>query len=527
MKCVLDRYACNLTPSSRQLAIIVAALIVASLAGCLKKPSQQEIDSEVFGVVVSNGKPVPNATVRWKGTPHSTTTNADGQYRLPLSQIPDDSESRVVTASAEGFFISGCRNWETSPSKIELVPIPSKDNEAYEWVDPTPDDGSPGNCANCHAEIFDQWSSGSHSDSVTDFHFLDLYAGTTQHQQPPSNATWSLLRDRPDGAGVCTSCHAPSAPLDQLAVGDIRDVQGVAKYGVHCDFCHKVAAVTTENVGITHGRFAMDLLRPEHDQLFFGPLDDIDRGEDVYAAHFSKSEFCAACHEGTIFGVHVYGTYSEWQESPAKKNGKQCQDCHMKPDGAMTNVAPNSGGIERDPSTLASHQLFPNGKAAMLKNCLEVDVSFHRKPKGDEAVVTITASNVGHRVPTGFVDRHVILLVDALDAQNSPVAIASGPRLPDSCGSLAGQPGRLFAKQLFDDTGNAPIPFWQEVFNITDTRLVPEVPNTTSFDLPPDAESLRVRVIYRRFWEMVEKEKGWPDGAIIVYDQLHRVFGNL
>ena len=31
----------------------------------------------------------------------------------------------------------------------------------------------------------------------------------------------------------------------------------------------------------------------------------VDRGEDVYSPLYSQSRYCAACHEGTVFGVHV------------------------------------------------------------------------------------------------------------------------------------------------------------------------------------------------------------------------------
>ena len=72
--------------------------------------------------------------------------------------------------------------------------------------------------------------------------------------------------------------------------------------------------------------------------------------------------------------MHVYGTYSEWLNSPAATQGKQCQDCHMTPTGKMTNIAPGQGGIERDPKTLASHVMFAGSQADMLKQSLKVKV---------------------------------------------------------------------------------------------------------------------------------------------------------
>ena len=491
--------------------------ILVLLCGCSKQQS-------FTGIVEHEGQPVAGATVRVKGTAISTTSDRMGSFELPVDSL---NETTTITASAAGYFIGSCEvGSQNAEANIVLVALPERDFEAYEWVDPTPDADAPERCGNCHAEIFDQWSSGAHASSANGFHFLDLYAGTNQRGAKAGGAadhSWNMLRDRPEGAGVCNSCHAPSAALEDLAIGDIRDIRGVPEHGVHCDFCHKVQSVSTDNIGLTHGRFGMKLLRPKHGQLFFGPLDDVDRGEDAHGAHMLKSEYCAACHEGTVFGVHVYGTYSEWLKSPARRDGKQCQDCHMKPDGVMTNIAPDHGGIERDPMTLPSHQLFPGGKSAMLMESLRVQLACDERADTKSVAVTVTAKDVGHRVPTGFVDRHVILVVEGVDKDDRPIRPVSGPILSDMCGSLAGIPGKLFAKQLRGESGRAPVPFWAEVFDVQDTRLFPEQPDRTEFQFPRKLEAVRVRVIYRRFWESVEKEKGWPNGAIIVYDQVHPV----
>ena len=128
-----------------------------------------------------------------------------------------------------------------------------------------------------------------------------------------------------------------------------------------------------------------------------------------YSPLYKESRYCASCHEGVLFGVHVYGTYSEWLESPARRQGQQCQSCHMTPTGKLTNIAPGKGGIERDPKTLASHD-FPGGQAEMLRRCLKLSVRVRRVEQGVRAEVEVTAENVGHRVPTGFIDRNLLLI---------------------------------------------------------------------------------------------------------------------
>ena len=193
-------------------------------------------------------------------------------------------------------------------------------------------------------------------------HFRNLYDCTDWHC---GRAGWGLLAEHPDGAGVCSSCHAPAVRDDDPAVFDLRKLEGVARLGVHCDYCHKVAGPGDGQLGLAHGRFYLRLLRPRSGQLFFGPLDDVDRGEDSFSPFQRDSRFCASCHEGVVFGVPVYTTYSEWLQSPARRRGQQCQDCHMAPTGRLTNFAPGHGGLDRDPATLANHRFFDGGLDAL------------------------------------------------------------------------------------------------------------------------------------------------------------------
>src|SRR5207244_3382643 len=153
------------------------------------------------------------------------------------------------------------------------------------------------------------------------------------------------------------------------------------------------------------------LLRPREGQLFFGPLDDVDRGEDAYSPLYRDSRYCASCHEGVVFGVHVYSTYSEWQDSPARRQGLHCQSCHMAPTGRLTNLAPGHGGIDRDPRTLGNHRFFRGSQAQMLRACVRVATSLRRERGEVRAEVCVRAEGVGHRVPTGFIDRHLLLVV--------------------------------------------------------------------------------------------------------------------
>ena len=222
--------------------------------------------------------------------------------------------------------------------------------------------------------------------------------------------------------------------------------------------------------------------------MFFGPLDDATRGDDSYSPLYRDSRYCASCHEGVVFGVHVYSTYSEWRDSPAFRQGKQCQDCHTTPTGRMTNLAPGRGGVERDPKTLGNHLFFDGGREEMLRGCLRATADCRRVDSGVRATVRLAVEGSGHRVPTGFIDRHLILTVEGEDAAGKPVAVRDGPRLPPAAGKeWAGRAGKLYAKLLHDFDGHSPAPFWQADPDATDTRLEPGRTDETTYDFPSEA----------------------------------------
>jgi Cytochrome c554 and c-prime len=493
----------------------LALVLLLGLLGLLLWRAAAPLPAEpegIAGEVRDAGGPVAGARVRLKGTERTALTGADGRFHLP----GPFSRSDRVTAWKDGSLIAGAPA-DRRPLTLTLAPLPQDDCERYGWVDPSPDPAGRHNCANCHGEIYREWSAGGHARSVSSRRFRNLYDGTDWHGNP--NAGWSLLAEHPDGAGVCTACHAPTVPFDDPGYYDLRQVRGVAAQGVHCDYCHKVAGTSGEP-GLTHGRFGLKLLRPAEGQLFFGPLDDVDRGEDAHSPLYRHSRYCASCHEGTVFGVPVYTTYSEWLASPARREGKHCQTCHMAPTGRLTNIAPGKGGIDRDPATLGNHRFFAGSQEDMLRRCLHLTATPVPDGDGVRLNVEVRAEDVGHRVPTGFVDHHLLLAVEAVDAAGNRVAAHGGPVLPDVAGKeLAGQPGRLYARLLKDFDGKSPAPFWRADPDAEDTRLVPGQPDRVRFVFPSQSRRFRVRLLYRRFWQEVAEVKGWPDNEVVVQEQ--------
>ncbi|HVS39525.1 MAG TPA: multiheme c-type cytochrome [Gemmataceae bacterium] len=503
--------------------LLVVALVAASaLAGCQRSPTPPIAApvapppvAESAGRVLDGEDPLIGATVRLQATTHTATTGADGGFRLPAGV-----RAAHVTAWKEGYFI-GFAAPDAAPLDVRLKRLPTGDDPNYQWIDSGAGADGQG-CAKCHDAIYKEWSLSAHSRSATGKHFRNLYDGTNWSGKP--GVGWSLRDENPTGLAVCTSCHAPAVGENDPAQYDLADLKGTAAQGVHCDYCHKIAGVRDGKLGLTHGRFNLHLLRSQKEQVFLGPLDDATRGEDAYSPLYHDSRYCASCHEGVVFGVHVYSTFSEWRDSPAFRKGQQCQDCHMKPTGRMTNLAPGAGGVERDPRTLANHRLYDGNLEEMLRGCMRAAVECRRDAQGVRATVDLTAEGSGHRVPTGFIDRHLILTVDGEDAAGRPVAARDGPRLPPAAGKEhSGQAGKLYAKLLHDFDGHSPAPFWRADPDATDTRLQPNQADETAYTFPPTVQRVHVRVLYRRFWEEVARTKHWPDQDIVVLDETAEV----
>jgi len=272
-----------------------------------RAPMSAELASEapLAGRVLAGGQAVVGARVRVQGQAHSTLTDEQGRFKLPR---PRTVSQVSLTASKPAYFI-GAATLPSTPetpaalAEIHLQPLPAEDCERYEWVDPTPDAASPKRCGNCHREIYDEWKLSGHAAAANNRRLLNLYDGRDWQGLPDRG--WGLLAEHPHGAGVCTSCHAPTVEPDDPAFDDLRQVSGVAAQGVHCDLCHKIRDVSIEHVGLAHGRFGIEWLRPAEGQIFFGPLDDVARGDDVHSPLQSQSRYCASCHEGIVFGVPV------------------------------------------------------------------------------------------------------------------------------------------------------------------------------------------------------------------------------
>lgn len=488
-------------------SILVYLVLIGSLNYFLQFGMIKSLDVEVK---VSNlDGAIQSAIITFENRKVEFVSNKNGLTFVPRSLIGAE-----VSVAAVGHFIAHGRI-KNNNNQIFLNKVEPLDSNKYLWVHPFEGEQ---NCNTCHAAIVNEWKHSGHAQSSVGYRFLEMIGEKKNDGKPVQG--WSLSRDLPEGKTVCVSCHAPGVGAGQAGLENIEEVVGVDRLGVHCDFCHKVGGIKQKEVGLAHGRDLLELYRPEKGQVFFGPMKNAKRNDNSFTPVFQQSVFCASCHEGTMFGIHAYTTFSEWKKSPAAAQGLQCQACHMKPDGKMENIAPGKGGIKRNPMELASHQLMPGGLKLMLQSSISHQEEIIRSEKDTLVRVRIKAINVGHKIPTGYIDRHLILELRATGGGKEILPL-EGDLIPIWADvDLAGNAGVVFARPLLDHGKKQLQPFWLASEDLIDTRLEPEVTREHIWKFPKELESLKVQMIYRPFWKEQQKIKKWSNQDLLIFESI-------
>jgi len=564
----------------------IALLLLAAIVSCEKgapppftpsqpftpPPTTSPESPAVRGMVIdSEGAPVTGATVRVQATTKATITDEKGRFILSGLK-----EGTGITLSAwkEGYYCAKVEGLTPLASDITFTMrlVQTNDNPNYQWISPT----GGNSCYSCKPGVTQVWlDNDAHGKSAVNPRFLTMYNGTDVNgrRSPPTRYTENRdygpipLRpdlsqpyfgpgyklDFPNTAGNCADCHTPGRAIDDPYGIDPNTVSGVNAFGVHCDYCHKVAAVklnpeTALPYPNMPGVLSQDIRRPFPEdqnryQIFFGSFDDDNVPmEDTYLPLIKQSQFCAACHYGVFWGAVVYNSFGEWLDSPYSNpdSGKTCQQCHMPVPTLLngqplTNVAPAKGGVERDPMSLPAHTFPGASSASLLQNAVTLSVSARRE--GEQIVVEVRIVNdkTGHHVPTDSPLRQMILLVEAKGIDGAALTQRDGPTIPDwggvgdpSRGYYAGLPGKVFAKILTELwTEISPTgAYWNPTSILSDNRIPAfgTDASTYTFGAPADGKStIHVTLLYRRAFKELMDQKGWDVGDILMEQETVQV----
>jgi len=521
----------------------------------------------VFGLVRDQDGPVAGATVRVQGTANATSSDAEGRFVLAgLTR----GAPITVSAWAAGFYCAKVAN-VTPPEHgvvLTLRRYQTNDNPNYRWIAPTGE----GSCASCKAAVTQVWlEADAHGKAAQNPRFLTMYRGTDVYGNQSPLTRYTVHRDYgrvplppdptkpyygpgykldfPMTSGNCATCHTPGAAIEEPYGTDPTLVSGADAFGVHCDFCHKVADVRVRLGGLplpnVTGVLSMDIRRPfpedpQRYQLFFGTFDDDNvPEEDTSLPLLGESRFCAPCHAASFWGVPIYDSYGEWLRSPYSDpdTGKTCQQCHMPAPTmlngvALTNVAPGKGGIERDPMTIHAHTFPGAASRELLANAVTMRTTASLANDRLVVIVTVINDKTGHHVPSDSPLRHAILLVESMTEQGSPLTLLEGETVPawggegdPRQGNYAGLPGKAFAKILQESwTGVTPTgAYWNLTRIVSDNRIAAFASDTSTYVFAaPNRGLARVRVtlLLRRAFKVLMDQKGWSDPDIVMaFDQ--------
>ena len=445
--------------------------------------SQNTQASLILGRVTDeSGEPIETAHVKIKGEDEEYLTDTQGYF-----SILDRSKKAMITAWKEGYYIGTA---SIKKPQIQLRRLP-KDNPNYQFIHPSKHPDVSKRCINCHKKTVEVWEQHNHSKGIKNPVFLALKKAFEQ--------------DYPHSQGSCNSCHAP------------KSAQAVS-----CDVCHKINSFDAEKTG--HGIDRYKLLRPpKGSELVIGPLKDVTRGHDTFSKVFKSSEQCAGCHSAKHHGKETYDTYTQWLDSPAKKTGKICQDCHMPHPQKKRPIAHGPSAIVRNPQSIRNH-LDPTRSLDTRKKFIKMKLSTKLRGHQLDVKVSVTNLNDAHSFPSGSPFRNAFVNLSAFLEDGSLLKQSSGPTLPFSKKSgfllarifkprfLIGQ-YKSGATRKYNSWGEF---FWWPFSLKSDTRLFPGKTRTESFSFfikKKTKVTIKAELIYQRYFKEMGEAYHLPNSS--------------
>ena len=249
-------------------------------------------------------------------------------------------------------------------SKGKEAPIPAVDEETLSLY-PTA-----AQCGECHKQIYEEWSSSQHA-------YASISPMFHKFEQKFQQLTQGTV------GTFCVRCHQQVG----TQLGESRETplwarSQISREGVSCITCHRVK----ENYGKVNGERRVEpgkIYEPVYGSGEKSVIKDIlanketysvktstdGRGNDIHKGmitkdQITKSEFCVSCHQVAVnLGIKLEIVWDQYRDSPARKAGVTCQDCHMgkvagKPEGYATAPSAVVGGKEINPGRKHANHRF-------------------------------------------------------------------------------------------------------------------------------------------------------------------------
>jgi formate-dependent nitrite reductase cytochrome c552 subunit len=249
-------------------------------------------------------------------------------------------------------------------------------------------------CRPCHTEIYDQWKSSFHAQSI---------------HTPTFRAMLTIFKYNTQGEHIefCFKCHAPEVKVkgnsDQLA-GQVLQGLPIRSEGITCTICHSIESVE-------------DRPDPEVPVAFdFGRTPPFHKVMNTSVTQ--SAEMCGSCHDyNTPNFVHpeqpdtpCCDVNRDWKKTSFAQNDVTCQSCHMKDEMGVVELTVmdkiKNGlyqlvGLKRYKDARYTNHSFPGGRSEeMLKRAVKMNMDY--QIAGNDVAVTVTIENLtGHSIPNG------------------------------------------------------------------------------------------------------------------------------
>jgi nitrate/TMAO reductase-like tetraheme cytochrome c subunit len=225
-------------------------------------------------------------------------------------------------------------------------------------------------CGGCHKQIYEEWSSSQHA-------YASISPMFHKFEQKFQKLTQGTV------GTFCVRCHQQVG----TQLGEARDTPlweraKISAEGVTCITCHRVK----EHYGKVNGERIVEpgtICEPVYGSGEKSVIEDVlanketysvkscagGRGNDIHGGmikndQITKSEFCVSCHQVAVnLGIKLEIVWDQYRDSPARKAGVTCQDCHMgkvpgRPEGYVTAASAIVGGKEINPGRRHANHRF-------------------------------------------------------------------------------------------------------------------------------------------------------------------------
>lgn len=256
-------------------------------------------------------------------------------------------------------------------------------------------------CGECHRQIYEEWASSNHA-------YASISPMFHKFEQKFQELTQGTV------GTFCVRCHQQvGTQLGENREAPLWQLSQISREGVTCITCHRVK----EQYGKVNGERRVEpgkIFEPVYGSGEKSVINDVlkkketfsvatsekERGNQIHKGmipndQITKSEFCVSCHQVAVnLGIKLEIVWDQYRDSPARKAGVTCQDCHMgkvpgKPKGYAKAPSAIVGGKEINPGrkhanhrfigpsySIAHPGIFPHNKKAQsisIKDWLQFD----------------------------------------------------------------------------------------------------------------------------------------------------------